>query len=577
MSGPALPSAELLQEYFELLQARCLERGIPTERLEESFRGWLHVRFLGEKRAWDLSVNCAESGLRLPGVLLDQPRGLLPHVGYLGGVCVDDGEGMSLDWDRHGEVVAYTFLEAFLQLEKWTADESIQTSEFFNELEAYWNGLPGALRGRSAFEVDEVDRLITAHVKDDVKKVDGTGERKKVQRWCFTERGAEIPKVFFVDSAQTKRGLYLHFPEVPSPPVFPDALTADFLEAVRARLSAPQLALWTEFLSTSKSTSKQLVLFISTPRAAGGRSLIGVVFSAKDHQVQADQTVTPITVRRQTAAYMRERGGASLELLGKHVAVLGCGAVGSFVADTLASAGVGRLTLVDFDVFSEDNVFRHVLDERYVGFDKVWGLKIRLEQQYSGLKVDVAVKHAQDWLCQDVLADLDGVVLAIGSPTLERLLSRRFKMVQRPLPVVFTWLEAMDLGGHSVLTSTRGEGCLECLYRDEEGAQSLLPRTAFLEQNQRVTRNLTGCASVFVPYGALQARRTGLMAAEQLLGAITHGTRAPAYQFWVGAGTAAQAQGLKTTNWWRRAPSVLQAEATASVFGRACKHCRGHV
>lgn len=214
------------------------------------------------------------------------------------------------------------------------------------------------------------------------------------------------------------------------------------------------------------------------------------------------------------------------------------------------------------------NVFRHVLDERYVGFDKVWGLKIRLEQQYPGLKVDCAVKHAQDWLCQDVMADLDGVVLAIGSPTLERLLSRRFKMVQRQLPVVFTWLEAMDLGGHSVLTSTRGEGCLECLYRDEEGAQSLLPRTAFLEQNQRVTRNLTGCASVFVPYGALQARRTGLMAADQLLGAITHGTDAPAYQFWVGTGTAAQAQGLKTTNWWRRAPSVSQSEATASVFGR---------
>ena len=96
--------------------------------------------FLGEKRAWDLSVNCAESGLRLPGVLLDQPRGLLPHVGYLGGVCIDDGEGMSLDWERPSEVVAYTFLEAFSQLEKWTADESIQKSEFFNELEAYWNG-----------------------------------------------------------------------------------------------------------------------------------------------------------------------------------------------------------------------------------------------------------------------------------------------------------------------------------------------------------------------------------------------------------------------------------------------------
>ncbi|MBS7690741.1 ThiF family adenylyltransferase [Pseudomonas lalucatii] len=51
--------------------------------------------------------------------------------------------------------------------------------------------------------------------------------------------------------------------------------------------------------------------------------------------------------------YMRERGGASLELLGKQVAVLGCGAVGSVVADALAAAGVGKLILVDQDEYSK--------------------------------------------------------------------------------------------------------------------------------------------------------------------------------------------------------------------------------
>ena len=125
----------------------------------------------------------------------------------------------------------------------------------------------------------------------------------------------------------------------------------------------------------------------------------------------------------------------------------------------------------------------------------------------------------------------------------------------------------------------RGEGCLNCIYRDDEGRPSLASRTSFMEPNQPVTRNLTGCGGAFVPYSALQSRRTGLMAAEHLLSAVSaviagEEARLPSYRFWVGEGKVAAEHGLRTTPWFQSARTISAEDATQQVFGLACSHCR---
>jgi hypothetical protein len=72
-----------------------------------------------------------------------------------------------------------------------------------------------------------------------------------------------------------------------------------------------------------------------------------------------------------TVASTRARAGRSAEALaGKHVAILGVGAIGSFVADALARAGVGRLTLVDHDVIKPGNLVRHLVGANAIGVPK---------------------------------------------------------------------------------------------------------------------------------------------------------------------------------------------------------------
>src|ERR1700681_3595748 len=49
------------------------------------------------------------------------------------------------------------------------------------------------------------------------------------------------------------------------------------------------------------------------------------------------------------------------KLLASHVAIVGCGALGSFHAEALARAGVGRLTIVDRDYVEPSNLQRQWL------------------------------------------------------------------------------------------------------------------------------------------------------------------------------------------------------------------------
>lgn len=51
---------------------------------------------------------------------------------------------------------------------------------------------------------------------------------------------------------------------------------------------------------------------------------------------------------------------AQMVLASKHVAVFGLGGVGGYCAETLARAGVGKLTIIDFDTVSQSNINRQI-------------------------------------------------------------------------------------------------------------------------------------------------------------------------------------------------------------------------
>lgn len=75
------------------------------------------------------------------------------------------------------------------------------------------------------------------------------------------------------------------------------------------------------------------------------------------------------------------RAGLDAEsLLGKKVAVIGLGAIGSSTAELLARSGVGEFTCVEHDEIRPGNCIRHAVDRNYLGWNKAEAVREKLHK-----------------------------------------------------------------------------------------------------------------------------------------------------------------------------------------------------
>jgi hypothetical protein len=555
--------SQSLEECFDKTQELCSTVGASVVEVTSSRGNSLGLEVSRNGALWKLTIDCHWPPVgTLPSVYLLENMQFLAHVSCTGWVCVNDSEALSIDLSRHADTVAQTVVAALDLLEHSLEDSKQGYAEFFNELEGYWSNFPDTILGRTAAEVDEYSRMVVWYsVDDDISSIPH-----------FLEVSGKTPIEFPKTEACMHRAVYVALESLVLPPAPEDFLTVDYLQTLVGQFDVAQNSLWGSLLGNG-TEAERVALLVSMPRSAGGYSLIGFTFGVVDGHLDASSPVLSLLMVRHTVSHMRERGGADLRLGSRHVAVFGCGSVGSEVADALATSGVGKLTLVDPQVLTSDNVFRHALGRFWIGTSKARALHAVLTNRYPGVEVEAVVDSAYRWLLSTTSTDVDGFVIALGMPTLERQLARAVRQCHPEVPIVHTWLEPLDLGGHAILVNSSGQGCLDCLYRDDEGADSLSCRISYLEPGQTLTRNLTGCASTFTPYGAIQSRRTALLAAEQMLEAL-NGCEMPHYAYWTGPGTAAATHGLRATSWWRKAKSNSALDMTRPMFGSACKHCR---
>jgi molybdopterin/thiamine biosynthesis adenylyltransferase len=76
------------------------------------------------------------------------------------------------------------------------------------------------------------------------------------------------------------------------------------------------------------------------------------------------------------SAVLGLRAGTVRDVLsGKRIAICGCGAIGSFVADVLARSGVGSLHLIDPETLRPGNAVRHLLRADEAGVAKADGIR----------------------------------------------------------------------------------------------------------------------------------------------------------------------------------------------------------
>jgi hypothetical protein len=240
--------------------------------------------------------------------------------------------------------------------------------------------------------------------------------------------------------------------------------------------------------------------------------------------------------------FLLPRGGAHRELYGKRIAIIGCGAVGSYILLHLASAGIGEFRLVDPETLTNANCHRHVLGVRHVGGKKVFALAAEFSANYphqTFLAMDQKIQYVLDSE-PDFILGADLVVIALGDETLALYLDRKL----RPKRQVHAWLDPMGLGGH-VLSTGESRGCFSCLFkRDPAQLNRLYNAASFAAAGQNVQRSFSGCAGVFTPFSALDADRVGAIAARESIAALLNPTPKSVLVSWFGDRTAFERNGF---------------------------------
>ncbi len=98
-----------------------------------------------------------------------------------------------------------------------------------------------------------------------------------------------------------------------------------------------------------------------------------------------------------------------------HVLILGCGGIGNLISVSLATSGVGKLTLLDDDMIELSNLTRQFLFKRAdIGHKKTMALKRELLARVEDVKIDTFEEKASYAILESI-KNVDLIVLSADS------------------------------------------------------------------------------------------------------------------------------------------------------------------
>lgn len=116
------------------------------------------------------------------------------------------------------------------------------------------------------------------------------------------------------------------------------------------------------------------------------------------------------------------------------ICIVGCGGLGGYIAEEMARAGIGMITLIDGDVFDESNLNRQIVcNEKNIGKKKASETKKRIEQINSEIQITAIDEAADEKNCKEVFRDCQVVFDAVDNIPARILIEKKAEEAGVPL------------------------------------------------------------------------------------------------------------------------------------------------
>lgn len=191
------------------------------------------------------------------------------------------------------------------------------------------------------------------------------------------------------------------------------------------------------------------------------------------------------------------RGSDGKEATWNSVALIGCGSIGSMLADTLLLSGTTDFILNDNQLLRYENIARHTRGYWYEGLYKVNAIKYGLEKHNPNVRCQCFTTDAHIFLEQnvDVLNSSDIIFVSVASFPLEHHISRLINEGTIVKPVVILWVEPYALGGHALVIK-KSQDLFEELF-DKSTFEFCYP---LISNASTLLKREAGCQSTYMPY-----------------------------------------------------------------------------
>lgn len=518
-----MPDGKRVGEGLRLLRARGFK---PTQirKGSRSFEGTLPCKSAPIKvqfqiEDWNFQSYPSISILERP----DHLNGLMAHIDVAGGLCYFAAGVVILDRYDPATAIAQCLDQATAVLDKIATDPGYRNGEIQDEFMAHWivgqEPLPWrVLMGEVAADATAVDYIIL--------KIDGENRALIVS----DPEEAEAYAQAFGDSSPIVTACKCWLFRTEERPAVPNELPRTIKDLFNW-LKIWDIRLYNQLqriLEHEKSYLKySFVSFaVQTPigwlgfgfdldrtrRKTCARS--PKLYKQYLHGKGGNQNILRMTIHEIGSSFVHSRNLSYPDLRHKNITLVGCGAIGSYLAQALvrlgAGTGRGSLLLIDPDYLNPGNLGRHALGYPALFKSKVRSLQSELLTQFPLAKIQVST---QDIALNTNLFATDLVIDATGEETVSEMINERRLKQDSEVPVMHIWIKGNGDCVQSLWADKKGHGCYRCLTTNDAHTHR---KERFPVLNEDTARRMVGC-NAFTPYAVSSPMHAAALATDTII------------------------------------------------------------
>lgn len=212
--------------------------------------------------------------------------------------------------------------------------------------------------------------------------------------------------------------------------------------------------------------------------------------------------------------FVHSRNLSFPDLRDKRLTVIGCGAVGSYLSQSLvklgAGTGRGSLTLIDPDTLQPENLGRHLLGYPALFTPKADALREELLRQFPMSRIEAVTKSVAEY---PALFNADLLIDATGEEAVGELLNGWRLDRKTKTPILHIWIRGNGECVQSLWADSGGDGCFRCLKLTDE---HFYRQDRFPVLNNEPMKRSIGCHA-FTPYAVSSPMQAAALAIDSVI------------------------------------------------------------